>query len=268
MKCNLMQKKEALNTQYKDSTGSEIRRLFHKKYSTNKTDYDSWILENIPFCKEQHVLDIGCGNGKLWDKGKNWLEDLDELVLADNSEGMISEISSRFQGYASVKCMLADICGLPFPAEKFDIVIANSMLYHVEKLENAIAEVFRVLKPEGTFIATTFSKYGLNSYINDAMIEMGLLPPSQKTSVNFSLEDGEKYLRDVFCDVELRRYEDFLEVSEAEDLVEYIFSMTSMKSIPGSAREEMIRYFESRKNNQGIIRIPKIYGMFICRKNV
>ncbi len=263
---NLMQNKEALHKQYKDSSALEIRRLFHKKYSTNKTDYDSWIIENIPFCKGQHVLDIGCGNGRLWDKGKKWLEDLEELVLADNSEGMVTEISSRFQSYASIKGVIADICSLPFPTQKFDIVIANSMLYHVEKLENALSEVFRVLKPDGTFIATTFSKYGLNSYINDSMMKMGLLPPSQKSSVDFTLEDGGKYLRDVFGDVELRRYDDFLEVSKAEDLADYIFSMTSMRSIPLSAREEIIRYFENKKNDEGIIRIPKIYGMFLCRK--
>jgi len=59
---------------------------------------------------------------------------------------------------------------------------------------------------------------------------------------------------------------DNLEVLEPLDLVEYIFSMSSMCHIDISNREKMNVYFESKKDSKGILTIPKIYGMFISLK--
>jgi SAM-dependent methyltransferase len=40
---------------------------------------------------------------------------------------------------------------LPFADAEFDVVLANSVMEHVENIEGALAEAFRVLKPGGVF---------------------------------------------------------------------------------------------------------------------
>ena len=62
-----------------------------------------------------------------------------------------------------IKC---DICKIPLPDESFDIVLATHVLEHVEKDNAAIAEIFRVLKPNGIallpvpIIAARTTEYG------------------------------------------------------------------------------------------------------------
>lgn len=47
-----------------------------------------------------------------------------------------------------------DIENIPFPDEYFHMIISSHVLEHVKNLENAISELYRVLKPGGVgFIA-------------------------------------------------------------------------------------------------------------------
>ena len=43
----------------------------------------------------------------------------------------------------------------------FEIVIANSMLYHVPEIDKALSEVRRVLKKDGVFYAATSGENGI-----------------------------------------------------------------------------------------------------------
>ena len=81
--------------------------------------------------------------------------------------------------------------------------------------------------------------------------------------ISFCLENGIDILRKYFSLVKEEKYDAHLEVSEPLDLVEYIFSMASMSDMDKSNRKKMNAYFESKKDRQGILTIPQIYGMYI-----
>lgn len=60
------------------------------------------------------------------------------------------------------------VCGVeqtPFEAEYFDTVILNDVLEHVVNEKKAINEMYRILRPEGTFIITTPHR-GLFSFMD------------------------------------------------------------------------------------------------------
>ena len=63
----------------------------------------------------------------------------------------------------------------------------------------------------------------------------------------------------------MRRYEDCLEVTETQDLVDYILSLDGMADIHAVTEEELFRVLEKQKQN-GVIRVPKEYGMFVSVK--
>ncbi len=48
---------------------------------------------------------------------------------------------------------------LPFEDSSFDVVISDYVLEHVEKPEQFLSEVYRVLRPEGHFLFRTPNKY-------------------------------------------------------------------------------------------------------------
>ena len=54
-----------------------------------------------------------------------------------------------------VDARVADAMDLPFEDASFDAVVAMWMLYHVPDLDVALAEVRRVLRPGGLFVAVT-----------------------------------------------------------------------------------------------------------------
>lgn len=57
-----------------------------------------------------------------------------------------------FGGHVNCIC---DAHGLPFPAERFDLVIAVAVLEHVADPRQCIAEIHRVLKPDGLVYSAT-----------------------------------------------------------------------------------------------------------------
>jgi len=60
-------------------------------------------------------------------------------------------------------------------------------------------------------------------------------------------------------------YDDELQVTSIDDLVKYIQSFKGISEI-GSLEEEIIRKRLESEFNNGMLIIPKEYGMFIARK--
>jgi ubiquinone/menaquinone biosynthesis C-methylase UbiE len=266
MKTRNMRDKEVLTRQYKDSSNLDIRKNFHKKYSTNSTGYSDWILSNIKFFKGCRILEVGCGTGSLWGNDPELINTFSELVLTDISIGMIDIVKESYAGRKNIQIQAMDVLDMPFEDNSFDIIVANSMLYHVTDVDSALHNIHRVLREDGVFYATTFGKVGLINYINHAMFEIGLSDSKKIDEISFTLENGSDILRNHFSVVKKEPYDNHLEVLEPLDLVEYIFSMSSMCHVDRSNRDKMSAYFESKKNSKGILVIPQMYGIFICFK--
>lgn len=262
-----MRDKEILSRQYKDSSNLDIRRNFHKKYSTNPIGFTDWILSKIKFFKGCRVLEVGCGTGSLWQNYPELTDTFSKLVLTDISKGMIDIAKEAYAARKNIQIEAMDVMEMPFEDHSFDIIVANSMLYHVNDVDSALENIHRILRDGGAFYATTFGKDGQISYVNHAMFEMGLSDSNEIGEISFSLENGFDILRNHFSVVKVETYDAHLEVSESSDLVDYIFSMSSMSHVDRSNRDKMNAYFESKKDSQGILYIPVMSGMFISSKD-
>lgn len=60
-------------------------------------------------------------------------------------------------------------------------------------------------------------------------------------------------------------YEDSLAITDIDDVLNYIYSLTNMSSIAELERQTLKEVLEKEMVN-GVLNIPKEYGMFICRK--
>ncbi len=98
----------------------------------------------------QEVLDVGCGIGI----GPAYIAKKYGCDVAgvDISEKMIgwSRQRAREEGVeAKVEFRTADVLELPFEADRFDVVICESVLAFVEDKQRAIRECVRVTRPGG-----------------------------------------------------------------------------------------------------------------------
>lgn len=247
--------------QYATSKGLDVRIAFHDKYSTNKLGYGPWIVSNYDIHKGMTVLELGCGTGSMWIGHDDLIARCGKLVLTDLSEGMLETAKGNLGKKDNIEYRIEDIQNLAFDDDTFDVVIANAMLYHVPDLNQGLREVRRVLKNGGVFYCATM---GENNF-TDILAKWFRLGGEQfNPNHNFTMQNGSAKLHASFDDVESLFYEDSLHITEIEDLVVYLRSLASFKAVL-ELPEQKIRDILAEHAVNGVIDIPKEYGMFICR---
>ncbi len=252
-------KKETVKEQYKTSVNLDIRISIHQKYSTNKQGFGNWILQQYDVRDNYKIIELGCGKGELWNEFR-FPNDV-QIIQTDFSEGMMIE-AKKNSTINNVVFKQVDIQNIPYNDKEFDMVVANMMLYHVPDLDKGLEEVVRVLKNGSNFYTTTYGENGITEYVQSLLNDNNLINSLNKT---FTLQNGKGILSKYFSKVELRQYEDSLEVTNTNDLIDYIFSMSSVIGVEYSDKARLFEMLESKKVNGKII-VPKEYGIFICTK--
>ncbi len=249
---------EHVREQYRTASNLTARISIHDKYSVNRQGFGNWLFEQYEFPENCRILELGCGNGGLW--RNRTLPHGVTLTLTDFSDGMLESARASLAGMGSLTFRQADIQDIPYEDGAFDFVIANMMLYHVPDIDRAIAEVRRVLKPWGTFACATSGENGIAEFVREIFAEKYSLAP---VTVPFTLQNGGEMLERYFDRVEVRRYEDHLEVTEPADLVGYIRTLSGMADFSSVSDEEMLEEFTSRMVD-GVLVVPKEYGTFLA----
>lgn len=247
----------AVRSQYSNSDRLNTRISLHEKYSENKQPFGDWLFSCYEIPRGSHVLELGCGTGSMWRGHLDALEGC-ELLLSDLSEGMLDVARRNLGERRGLSCALIDIQDIPFPDGSFDIVIANMMLYHVPDLDRALSEVRRVLKPGGAFYCATFGEHGHNWHI------ARMLGIPTEISASFTLQNGEDRLKPFFGNIRRIDREDALAVTDVDDLVDYIVSTESIRDLGGLSPAQMRERLEANMTG-GVLRLPKEYGLFVCR---
>ena len=245
--------KEAVKNQYKNANNLSIRQSLHDKYSVNKKGFSNMIAESYDIKSGDRVLELGCGNGLLWQGRGELIGKCSELILSDFSEGMLNSAKEALSEFDTIKYEVIDIQNIPYEDDSFDIVIANMMLYHVADLSRALTEVARVLKPGGTFYAATYGEKNVMPFVGELLKDYIEEP---KLNKNFTLQNGEASLKKHFPTVKKKLYDDRLEITDVEDLADYVFSLTNVTAVSTVDRGTMIKVFRDNMKN-GILTIPK-----------
>ena len=245
--------------QYKTAEKLNTRISIHSKYSTNKQGFGNWIVSHYQIRKGMSVLELGCGTGDMWVNQDELISRCGRLVLSDFSEGMLNQAKENLRHRSGIEYCTVDIQDIPFADQTFDVIIANMMLYHVPDLQKGLREVKRVLKKDGTFYCATYGENGMMEYIGSLFTDCRI---QHHVSRSFTLQNGEAKLKTVFSNVRRLLYEDSLEVTDVEDMVDYIFSLTGMSDLQKLPRSKVKSVLE-RNMRFGVLHVPKEYGMLI-----
>lgn len=247
--------------QYRSAEKLNTRISIHEKYSRNKQGFVNWILSHYKIEKGMSVLELGCGTGNIWLGKNDLIAKCSKLILSDFSEGMLKQAKETLKNQKGIEFRIIDIQNIPFEAKSFDIVIANMMLYHVPDIQKGLSEVRRVLKGNGTFYCATYGENGMMKYIASLFKNYGI---NDRPNHSFTLQNGPKQLSNFFSEIQRLNYEDSLEVTNLDDIADYIYSLAGMAELRKLPRENLLSVLKEKVSN-GILHIPKEYGMFISR---
>ncbi|MCC6168610.1 MAG: class I SAM-dependent methyltransferase [Caldilineaceae bacterium] len=236
--------------QYRTPANLQARIQLHERFSTNPHRWPHWVFDHLQAPAGARLLEIGCGPGGLWAENRDRIPAGWHLLLTDLSPGMIQQAARALAGPANVLFGVADAQALPFADSTFDLVIANHMLYHVPDRARALAEIRRVLRPDGRFYAATNGK---NHMAKVRELAQQFAPQAEnqvEQHERFTFEQGNEEIGRVFGTVNLHRYENRLMVTDADALADYMLSGTPILA-PEGAQELLRRWLHSEMDKTG-----------------
>lgn len=112
---------------------------------------------NLPELEGRSLLELGCGIG------------LDTVEFARNGAAVMAidvsptciGLTKRFLAYQGLDATVsvADAEHLPFPDERFDVVVARGILMFTPDESRTVSEIFRVLRPAGVVQILLHNRY-------------------------------------------------------------------------------------------------------------
>ncbi|MBB6635511.1 class I SAM-dependent methyltransferase [Cohnella thailandensis] len=108
------------------------------------------VLESLmPDLKGKSVLDLGCGFG--WHCRYARERGASSVIGVDLSENMLNKARAMTNDTA-IEYIRLPIEEISFPEERFDFVLSSLALHYIESYQNVISNIYRLLKPGGTFL--------------------------------------------------------------------------------------------------------------------
>lgn len=160
-----------------------LDQRFNNDYETFFTEYDAWRYD-----QERHIL--GCLDGIDW-RGRDVLEigigqgaDSEQLIRRgatwsglDLTQEAVDRVRTRLQLRALPFAALTrgSALKIPFPDHSFDIVFSHGVLHHIPGIEQAQAEIHRVLRPGGQLVAMLYARRSLNYQVSIRLARRGAL---------------------------------------------------------------------------------------------
>lgn len=103
------------------------------------------------------VLVLGCGEGWLERAIAGWpfVARIDAVDIASQAVERAKE-TARAQGITKIHYDVVDLNHHSLPSETYDVIVAHSILHHVENLVRAFDEIERALQPEGVLLVNEY----------------------------------------------------------------------------------------------------------------
>lgn len=266
--------KEKIITQYADDSNLQRRINIHA-YSTAETPWMQWVFDRLEISGGMKILEIGCGNALLWRENIDRIPENTEIYLTDYSQGMVESaenLLSEFKRQTDSRGIkfrfgTADandlkICG------KYDLVIANHVLYHVRERGKLLERVHDLLTDGGRFCCTTIGQHHMEE-LNRMLSEFSseIQSPFFEMFNEFTLENGGELLQRVFDRVQREEQDSNLIVDDARAIYDYVYSYPgNVKEILDNRGGDFITMIRDKIEKEGAMFIRKSQGIFTCSK--
>lgn len=256
---------QSLKNQYQNASNISARINLHRLYSQNGKGWFPWIYEQSEIRTGMKVLEIGCGDGTLWEDNREKIPENVEILLSDISEGMLRDARRAIGNEDSrFAYRVFDCHSIPYEDSRFDLIIANHVMFYCEDIHKVCKEIARVLKPGGRFLCSAYGRNHMKEV--DRLVrefDDRIVLSADKLYNRFGMENGEDILKEYFSDCRWEKYEDSLLVPEPEPLISYVLSCHGNQGQFLTKRYKEFRTYVKKRTDKEF-RITKEAGVFIC----
>ncbi len=154
---------ESVDSQMGEKTGYESPSWWYdlRGFFILKLAYRGSLIGQIQFFRRNLLLNQGgehleaaIGSGTLFSLvlltlGRRGRQMIRKIVGFDYAEQMLSGARKRFGGRPEIELLAADVHSLPFADGHFQTVNVANAIHCFSKIEIALGELYRVLKPGG-----------------------------------------------------------------------------------------------------------------------
>lgn len=240
---------------YNNAYDLDVRTHILTHYLADGPGWYSWLFDQLRLPEEGRILELGCGPGDLWQQKPRECLPGGLVCLSDMSPGMVKAARQRLDCQArSFAFAVLDTGALPFAESTFDTVLAFGLLDHLPDSSQALAEIQRILRPEGLFYASAGGETHLQQI--DRLVRPFLGEANYGGDPDrFGLQNGAGYLAQFFREVEQRFYENELVFEEPEPIAAYVLSegevrqqlcASRLRAFQNHLKEELARHSEIR----------------------
>jgi ubiquinone/menaquinone biosynthesis C-methylase UbiE len=181
--------------------------FYDKRAGQSMTSFTHLFLDDLHKPANPVVLDVACGTGIATFELMKQCEFKGTYYGIDISSGMIEKAQANATrlGYENCVFQTMDAEHLEFPDDMFDVVISSGSFHWFPNKLQALAEMYRVLKPKGQ-VALRFNGYESWKRIFAIFIQL------EQEDSTFSMTPGWTTIRDYFS----------LTLEEAYDLFDQV----------------------------------------------
>jgi len=141
----------------------EEYRQLRQSWSPATEQYAALVRSHLT--PTSQLLDLGCGRGGLIEQ----LVETHGHSLLERTIGLDPDQSSLSEHRLNLAAATGFSHALPFKDQSFDVVFCSWLLEHLENPELDLAEISRVLKPNGVFIFITPNKRHPIAWLNQTI---------------------------------------------------------------------------------------------------
>ncbi len=151
--------RSGLRAQAGKPTGIVGRILGYLMDIYNRED-NHWTISLLDIRETSKVLEIGFGTGlAIADAAKKMIHGrIYGIELSETMQKVAQKRNQNAVKSGRVSLQLGNVMALPFEDNYFDIVYSINCIYFWEPPTQGLAEIYRVLKPEGTVAITARNK--------------------------------------------------------------------------------------------------------------
>ena len=130
---------------------NRLALIYDRRWQNYISKSLSFLLDFADFSTDTSILDVACGTGEL---AKLLLEKnpQQQITGVDISESMLKIACKKLEAYSNVSLLRASVTSLPFDNGSFDLIICANAFHYFASPQLALAEMKRVLKPQGELI--------------------------------------------------------------------------------------------------------------------
>jgi ubiquinone/menaquinone biosynthesis C-methylase UbiE len=166
--CNISHSREPIGTkEYFDQV--EARKYMVEPHIPGFADFPRW--------KGKKVLEVGCGIGT---DAVNFARAGADYTGVELSEASLALTRKRFEIFrlsGNFICCNAEQLSAHLPAQTYDLVYSFGVIHHTPNQRAVVAEIRKMVKPDGTFRCMLYAK---NSW-KDTMIEAAFDQPEAQS---------------------------------------------------------------------------------------